>query len=407
MYKRQDILLIVACILFLVFPHHAGAEKNLSPVKNSGNKWRIGYFQGSEYYEYPQLLKGLVRSLINLNWIEPCEIPDGKNANNLWKWLSKNVKSDYIEFIDDAFWSSDKEKESCDANHEDIYKRAVKEKYIDLMISMGTVAGACLSQQKEYNVNTMVMCASNPVYSKIVKNIDEYPKSPKYSGIDYIHAIIRKDEFLNEIALFYRLVKFKRLGVVYGDTEPGKAKAAIEFLEKNEKKQGFNLITEKIYTECIDENCPKEVLLEKYKKLIEEDKVDAVYMVEHLEEEKDGNISFLKKLLEPMFKHKVATWSQTPRTWMVKYGVLMSLNGADPADIGMFEANVMAQILRGKKPGEISQLFVNPKNEAITLNLETAQKIQLDLRWEALATAEKIYEKTCKDIKDNSCEKEE
>ena len=92
---------------------------------------------------------------------------------------------------------------------------------------------------------------------------------------------------------------------------------------------------------------------------------------------------------------------------MVKYGVLMSLDGADPADIGMFEAKVMAQILRGKKPGEIKQLFDNPKNESITLNLETAEKVQLDLSWEALATADRVYQKICEKIEDDACNEEE
>lgn len=396
-------MLVAVCILLILFPYYGSAKENLSPVSNTGKKWRIGYFQGSEYYEFRDQLKATIDSLIDIGWIKPLDIPDEETitANDLWSWLSINIKSDYIEFVGNAFWSNAREEESCKVNKEDIYERAVKEKYIDLMIAMGTVAGECLSKKiKGYNVNTMVMCASNPILSEIVKS----SKSPEYSGVDYIHAEIEQDEFYNEINLFYKLVHFKKLGIVYQDTIDEKVYAAIEEARRAEKKYKFRLIPISIPAECNDEKCRKQELEKKYNEI--STKVDAIYITEHMEES-EKNIYFLQKLLNPIFDHKVATWSQTPKTWMVKYGVLMSLEGAAPADVGMFEAKVMAQILRGKKPGEISQLFVNPKNESIILNLETAQKIQLDLKWEALATAEKIYEKTCKDMKDNSCEKEQ
>lgn len=114
MYKRKDILLIVVCILFLVFPHHAGAEENLSPVTNSGKKWRIGYFQGEEYYEFRDQLKGMVEALMDIGWIKQVTIPDDADASatakQLWLWFSRNIESDYIEFVDDAFWSHKDEK---------------------------------------------------------------------------------------------------------------------------------------------------------------------------------------------------------------------------------------------------------------------------------------------------------
>ncbi|MCI5120140.1 MAG: hypothetical protein D3908_02905, partial [Candidatus Electrothrix sp. AUS4] len=293
-YKRKIILLMVAFFLLFSFPYSISAKENLSPITNSGKKWRIGYFEGEGYYEFTEQLKYLFEALISIRLIDKVEVPEmdtseKDSARKFWSWMSRNTKSDYVEFVDDAFWSNTNEEDSCKVNKEDIYERAVKEKYIDLMVAMGTVAGKCLSQQKEYNVNTMVMCASNPVYSEIVKN-------PECSGVEHIHATIEKDEFFNEINLFYQLVGFKKLGIVYQDTPEGRVYAAIEdarrFKEEHHNDK-VELVALRIPGGYSEEQ-RKEVLPEIYQDLAGQ--VDAIYITEHLEENKD-NIDLLKKLL--------------------------------------------------------------------------------------------------------------
>jgi ABC-type uncharacterized transport system substrate-binding protein len=381
-HKRRGLLLLLAFIAFFIIPCHVGAEKEIAPVTNSGKKWRIGYFQSGEYYEFREQLIGLVLSLKDIGWIKKAEIPTDETIRNdtekLWLWLSENIESDYLEFAGDAFWNAFWD--SCDVN-EDIYERAEKKKYVDLILAMGTVAGQCLTKKmnKEYSVNTMVLCASDPVQSGIVDDFE-------YSGKNHIHAEVHDKMFFREIKLFHRFVKFKRLGIVYHDTSEGRIYAAVEDARRAAKEGQFELIEKKIES---TEDYSNQQLITMYKDLAKQ--VDAMYITEHLEENKK-NTALLKELLKKMFEYKVATWSQTPRSWMVKYGVLMSIKEADVADVAMFNAKVMAQILRGNKPGEIEQIFVNPKSGSVTLNLETAQKIQLDLSWNVLATAEYVYE---------------
>lgn len=400
MCEIKSTLKIVVCILLIIFPYYGSAKENFSPVLNAGKKWRIGYIQGGDYYEFSGQLKGTVESLGKIGWINPVNIPKEATGKQLWSWISKNIESNYIEFVYDAFWDNEWINSKREENKKNIYETAVKESYVDLMIVMGTAAGNDISdlyKNKGYQINTMVMCANDPVKSEIVKGYT-------WSGVDHIHAAIEKDKFLNEIDLFHRIVKFKTLGIVYQDTPEKKIYAALDDIKNAARKYNI-IIVERKMSENYNKKQYEDEMIKFYENLAEQ--VDAVYVNLYMDETK-SEVAFLKQLINPMIRHKVATWSQTPKTWMVKYGVLMGLNGADPADIGMFEAKVMAQILnKSKKPGEISQLFVNPKNEAITLNLETAQKIQLDLSWEALATADKIYEKICKHINDDVCEKEE
>ncbi|MCP4365973.1 MAG: hypothetical protein GY800_11850, partial [Planctomycetes bacterium] len=72
-------------------------------------------------------------------------------------------------------------------------------------------------------------------------------------------------------------------------------------------------------------------------------------------------------------------------------GALMSFNRPHYLDLGLFQAKVMAQIFRGTPPGEISQIFEDPKSETISLNLETARRIEFNPGWDVIAAAEKIY----------------
>lgn len=306
--------------------------------------------------------------------------------------MSRKIKSNCLEFVSDAFWSSEKADKSCDINNESIYKKTVIDRDVDLMIAAGTVAGKCLSSEiKGYNIDTLVMTASNPVLSGIVNNYE-------YLGKENIHAIIEKDKFYNEINLFYKIYNFKRLGIVYIDKENEKIYAAIEEARNIERDKGIKLIEEKISGDITSADYLRDALVEKYK-ILSEKKVDAIYMTDHLDETEE-NIVFLNKII-PIFKEqKIATWSQTPRSWMVKYGVLMSLDGADPVDIVMFEAKAIEQILSGKKPGEINQVFINPKKNSVTLNLDTAQKIQLDLSFDVMASAN-VYGENISCIEDD------
>lgn len=361
----------------------------VAPVKNNGKKWRVGYFEGDDYFEYKELLIGLIDALKSIKWIESVDnIPKQSSSREIWSYISKNVKSDYLEFVNDAFWSSDNEEKSCEKNKESIYKKTEIDKDIDIMFAMGTVAGKCLSSKIDnYHTNTMVMAASNPFVSQIID-----PNDPKKK---YIHATIEKDEFFNEISLFYNLVHFKNLGIVYKNTEDEKVYAAVDDAKRAGEKYKFEVFDGKVTMSIdISEKQRREMLIEKYKEISK--KVDAIYITEHIDEKE--NVDFLKKLLEPIFEKKIATWSQTPRTWMVKYGVLMSLEGASIKDTSMFEATAMAKILRGKNPNEVDNFFVNPKKESIILNMETAQAIQLDLSVDVFASACKIYYEICTTI---------
>ena len=103
--------------LFLILPSASFAGEQLfkvEPTKNNGEKWRVGYYEGGAYINYQKQLTETVKGLMQLGWLETADLPKqtGESTNTLWKWLSTEAKSDYIEFIANAhysaFWEKDK-----------------------------------------------------------------------------------------------------------------------------------------------------------------------------------------------------------------------------------------------------------------------------------------------------------
>ena len=80
-----------------------------APTLNNGEKWRIGYLEGGPWPDYQKTLIETVICLIDLGWIKKTELPELQNTDDtrmLWNWLSHNIKSDYLNFVEDAYWSS-------------------------------------------------------------------------------------------------------------------------------------------------------------------------------------------------------------------------------------------------------------------------------------------------------------
>lgn len=102
-----------ACFLLLLFIATVTANADnlkifsTTPKTNNGKKWRIGYYQGGDYVNYNSYLASTVKGLMDIGWIKETRIPEIRgNTELFWEWLSTQVKSDYIQFIGDAYYSS-------------------------------------------------------------------------------------------------------------------------------------------------------------------------------------------------------------------------------------------------------------------------------------------------------------
>ncbi|MDM8535560.1 ABC transporter substrate binding protein [Desulfobacterales bacterium HSG17] len=351
---------------------------DILPPEKITKKWRIGYLEGGSWKDYKGSLIATVRALARLGWIEPAAIPRQENNDDtakLWAWLSLNIKSKYIEFVENAWYSSNWDKETRKNTKNILLKRLNEKGDIDLMLAMGTWAGLDLANN-EHSVPTIVGSTSDPVAACIIK-------SPENSGYDHIHARVDPTRDERQIRAFHDVIGFKKLGVSFNDTETGRSYAAINPIKKVAGERGFELVpcyigqTDAPEAAAETFNCTKELA----------PKIDSYFVYS------SNNITIknVSGILEVLAEYKIPSFSQNPD--LVKSGILISVAQPNFNGVGKFYAEIIAMIINGEKPGDLNQVY--EEFVKITFNADTAIKIGIkpDLFNLLSDTAEDVYGK--------------
>ena len=376
---------LTAIVLLLILPlaqcrptskQNSDTEPCLRP---DGQKWRIAYYEGGYYIDYKDSLRALAAGLVELGWITPMQIPDCNEENNqlLWNALASNIKSDYIEFVPDAFWSAEWLDDKRALNRKAAIERLNQSGDIDLMIAMGTWAGQDLANN-QHSVPTLVLTSSGPVEAGILKQYDD-------SGFDHVLVEVDPYRYRRQIQQFHDIVNFKKLGVAYEYSPIGRIYSNISDLEAVAAERGFMLVT--CNAPDIQDNVTHEdaaaALLECYEELAPN--IDALWMGAHVGEEP----RYMPGNLAPMIKYKVPTWSQQGEP-AVRRGVLLSIAQQNFTEVGRWYAQVIARIFNGTLPRDIDQVFELPAY--LLINLEMARQIGFDVPPGLLAVADKTFE---------------
>ncbi|MBU1000940.1 MAG: ABC transporter substrate-binding protein [Proteobacteria bacterium] len=349
-----------------------------TPTLHNGKKWRVGYLEGGPFRNYPLVLKSTISGLMSMGWVEPQDFPtidDPEDTIQLWKWLSKNVHSNYIEFVEDGHWTSNWDQGQYKSVGDAVIKRLAQGKDLDLMIAMGTKAGQMLAND-QHKVATIVLSSTDPLSAGIVKSVED-------SGYDHVHARLDPERHKRQIRLFHDMFSFKRLGISYENTLEGRSYAAVEDVEAVAAERGFEVIP------CFSPNDVQENSIA-YKGLARcmemmAPRVDAVYLTIHT----GMDIVNLPNVMGPLDKYKVPTFSQGSSE-EVEHGVLLSISQAGFKHVGRFHAMTMAKIFNGAKPRSLDQVFEDPMR--IAINLAEAQAIGYDPPIDILTAADAIYQ---------------
>jgi len=363
MQRITSFILLLTVFLILITPFSALAKNKkykTTPLLNNGKKWRIGYYEGGPYINYPANLVTLVKGLNELGWMGTIIIDVKENPTDsraVWDELSK-AKSKYIQFVPDAYWSANWDKTERVKNNENAIKR-LQSGDIDFMIAMGTWAGQDLANNN-HSVPTMAVSVSDPVISKIVKSTED-------SGYDHIHAKCDPTRYINQIKLFHNMFSFKKLGIVYENTVEGRSYAALTNVEKVAKERNFEIIKCEAPFSGVDEKDATEAVIRCHEELAP--KVDAVYVTVHR-----GIVrKHMPEIMAPLYKYKIPAFSMRGPD-EVEWGVLLSISRDRFEKVGRYHAEIMAQILNGAKPRELNQVFMDPKT--IVVNIKTAEIIE-------------------------------
>lgn len=373
-------LFIGVCLIYLLLPSTGfSAEFKTSPtLKPNGQKWRIAYVQGGDYKDYMPVTRALVQGLMDLGWMNDKEAPAisaEQGSKGLWEWLSAPGRSKYLEFVNDAFYSSNWDVAVRAQNKADLIKRLNEKKDIDLVLAVGTWAGQDLANS-EHSVNTVVFSSSDPLASNIIKSQED-------SGRDHIWARIDPNRYERQVALFHDIIGFQKLGIVYEDTPEGRSYCSLDRIEKIAKERGFELVRCFAPQENLNSGEASRGVAQCHEELAQ--KVDAVYVTHH----RGVTDKHMHRIVEPLLKHKIPSFSQASSE-EVRYGLLMSISQANFRYVGAFYADTVAKILNGAKPRQLVQVFESPPK--IAINLATADAIGYEPPVDIIGAADEIFE---------------
>lgn len=349
----------------------------ITPVaKANGARWRIGYYESGDYDEYSEILRAIATGLEELGWISMPAIPQNLGGRELWQFLSRNARSQTIEFVGDAYWKpANFDEASRPGVRQQVGVRLVQKQDIDLVIAMGTWAGQDMTALGA-PVPTIVASTSDAVSARIVASAQD-------SGLENMHARVQPERYQRQLRLFHEIVGFRKLGLVYEDSPSGRSYAAVDAVRQIAMEKGFSVRACDARSSGVSAREATANVLHCYQEL--EGRVDAVYVTVS----RGLTPAASAQLGQILREAKIPSFSMLGSE-QVRAGLLMSLAQADYSYVGRFHAETIARILNGAKPRQLSQVWVDPAK--IALNLETARLIGFEPTVDMLLAADEVYE---------------
>lgn len=342
-----------------------------------GKKWRLGYVYSGDDEEYARTLLGLVQGLAQLDWLSlPENTPTELGSKQLWDFLSDSISSDYLEFVRNARWQADNSAlERRAVLRQSIKDRLSTAKDIDLIIAMGTWAGQDIVAIRA-PVPTVVAATSDPVGAHIIR-------SPGDSGLDNLYARVDPERYQRQVRLFHDVIPFKRLGLVYEDTDDGKTFGALDATRQVSRERGFAILTCTAPATGVSQAEATRNVLDCYRRLAPD--IDAAYVTVHRGITGDS----IKSLAQILRDARIPSFSMLGAS-EVQQGILLSLAQADASHIGMTYAEIISRILNGATARELDQ--ITEESAKLAINLYTARLIGFDPPVDTLLAADEIIE---------------
>jgi ABC-type uncharacterized transport system substrate-binding protein len=241
---------------------------------------------------------------------------------------------------------------------------------------MGTAAARFI-KENDIRTDVMIMSVTNAYEAKIVNGIE-------YSGVDNIWAHISPNRYYNQLNVFHDLFGFRKLGIVYEDSENGRSEIAYEDIKRFTEGKGIELLEAPVSAdrEVDGPEQYEQKMMEGFHRLA--GKADAVYMT-------NCGLRTPEKIpeyLQPLYESGTPVFSQTGKN-DVKNGATLTVVRYSFQEIGSFCAEQFIQIMNGKRPGELVQSY--DESQAICFNIAAAERANLQLPFKALLSADIIY----------------
>ncbi len=239
-----------------------------------------------------------------------------------------------------------------------------------------------LTKPASFDIPVIVDSISDPVGSGILASLGD-------SGKDYLTGAVDPDQDIRQVRLFYSVIKFKTLGILYEDSEIGRAYGAVDDILKVAKENGFSVTAstellpdpeneddeeawaaaEARYVTALDALCPK---------------VDAVYLAVQA-----GLSEYsLPDIVKVLNRHKKPSFVMEGKNF-VRDGILLGESDSNLVAKGIFNGKKIVSIFKGRKPRELPQVYEHVPH--IAINLGSASTLGYDVPIDIIASADEVF----------------
>lgn len=337
---RKPLVLCLFVSSLLCFAH---------PATGQTKKFKIGYIEAGSFWTFSGTMNATKEALGKMGWLEKVEFPKDASFS--------------------PGWEADK-KEELQADAQKLMARTD----LDLIIAAGTDATKAILKVNNGRIPIIGIAISDPIRAKFI--IDEND-----SGIDNFTVYMEKDRYKRMFRMFHEVVGFKKLGLIYSDSENGRLYANVDDGLQVASELGFQIIEyAKVSRAEKMEEC-----LEGIRWLIKQG-IDAFFVTQL--NCFDWSASDVNQLLNVLTENKIPTFAREG-TKYVKAGALMGLSTTDFSSRGNFLSDKIVRILQGEKPRSLP--MVDPTKPKISLNLATAMKIGFDPPVDLLGSSDETF----------------
>ena len=353
-------------------------------AKEDGSPYQICYVDIDPYPASGEMLYYLLKQLYDLGWITipgisdfsemPFEAAD-LDAKELINYLADKGTGDYISFSrDQNYYIALEDNDEVMKN----MQKGIDDGKIDLILALGTSPGVMtIKTMGITDVPIMVYFCVDPVGSKL-------SASQEYSGQDNVWCHTSAGIYKNQLSFYHDAYPFKNIGMVYYSGTV----AAINTYRETASALGVR-VTENI-TDTLDASGDEETyyrtLHENYVDLVENRGIDAFLLNTDMIKDVDR----MESLLSIFYEHNIPVFVQNGEFLVThKGGGAMLMSASDAVSQAPFAVDAMIKIFGGEKPGEIYQNFV--PSPYVSINLENADSIGMDIPDEIVRMAEKFY----------------
>ncbi len=384
MISHKKVISAILCISLMVVSVCIKTDASDAVQNKAAGVIRLGYVEGDEYGPFAQLLLDMALEFVEEGSIDKSFAEQYKDVNyeekfsygdtrKLWNAIcDANKENARYRFVREVFFDleeMDEDEYSIIANRDDV----------DIMISMGTVSGVYLAEN-EKKTKFMNLFSANPVDSGIIKSLTE-----RYN--DYSYALVDPTTYNRQMDASFKFLGFKKLGIVYEDSEAAYQYSAIDVVKQKAQEYGFEVVCE-----YVDEPLGEEEydwyyseLKKAYRKLVDQGIDCLLITVASIDYE-----SKMQELLDDaIIPAGVMTIAQDG-TVPVAYGALF---GVTLTDCEESAKHVVKQIRDYNEEGvPFDQLeMVYESTPRLAVNYTTASRIGFEIPFKNLQIVDYIY----------------